>query len=1018
MTVSSAAGIPTGNVSLTVDGGAAVTQALFGGTTTFTVVGPNAGDHPLSASFLGSQNFAPSGPVAGNLHVNKAPTMTSVTSSLNPSQSGQEVTFTATVSAQPPGSGTPAGDVTFKDFAAVIGTPMLNAPGQATLTKSDLTVGFHSITAVYGETENFFGSTSLAVGQSVLAVPNITAVGTLSRGGVDQTFLITGTGFSAPPNVSVAFNDPLITVDQESISPTLTGLAVTVTVAQEALEGNFVDAGGTVSRTVTATNLNSDLADTFSPVPVSAPVSGQLQTLGAGKISQSLSSPPPSPTISSLTPNQGPLGLTGVVIGGSNFANKASDNAVKFAGAGGTRVPATVTSASTTSLTVTVPAGAVDGPVTVTVGGIVSNGVNFLVTSPKLASVDPAGAVQGTANVVDLYGTKLASTITTSNITFGTGITVNSVTAVDAPDPNGFVTHFQVGVAIAVGASTGFRDVTVTNPSPFGGSSTLLQAFEVKSPTRFDVSLVDNTGTPITGTWVPEVGTVTVTRDSTGKCVAPYTVTPVPVIVQADFVGASPPATATFTLLNTSRNPGTAVNENCELDPLNPRYDLSWSQTDPSVQSLSSVGPVSGMPTRFQATAWVWDWGASGTIRVTGGTFSGTLRVPFDADGDGVPNVLDPNPQNPADPTLAGLTPFDRYRGIYQKVSNAPCTNCQVLDHQRLGASRHLFVRPLGFATNPPDGKCGINPSTGERLTDSKPCPPFSVGGAFAERGIEVHDVSSSFTDTTEFPRKSLIDPTKATLDMMTVTYDWVNCKSGEPCDHTRRLGPRQWQTWTLAFSGVGGTDPNTGLLFYGAPTVVKKQVEVIVVLDKPYLNQTNYVSPLCETTTDWTTIGLPPLACTGDAFDDNGSLTIDPASDPMNPTLAAGEVAGTNAKPAGPIYDPTSFSRDFSRFDVNKDGCPDLPLIDDPNAILPAERCDPATALTASSAPNPAKQATLPQIIQLLITHEMFHACGALHDADPTSVVNEVTNNWNRAGHISDQAAAQCLIHNKGVGN
>ena len=57
----------------------------------------------------------------------------------NPSVVGQSVTFTATVTAAAPGSGIPAGTVTFKDGASTIGTGTLSG-GVATFSTS-LAVG-------------------------------------------------------------------------------------------------------------------------------------------------------------------------------------------------------------------------------------------------------------------------------------------------------------------------------------------------------------------------------------------------------------------------------------------------------------------------------------------------------------------------------------------------------------------------------------------------------------------------------------------------------------------------------------------------------------------------------------------------------------------------------------------------------------------------------------------------------------------------------------------------------------
>src|SRR6476661_7365117 len=69
----------------------------------------------------------------------------------------------------------------------------------------------------------------------------------------------------------------------------------------------------------------------------------------------------PVPSITGFTPASGPVGTT-VIITGLNFSATASSNAVTFNG-----VAATVTAATTTQLTVTVPAGATTGKISVTV---------------------------------------------------------------------------------------------------------------------------------------------------------------------------------------------------------------------------------------------------------------------------------------------------------------------------------------------------------------------------------------------------------------------------------------------------------------------------------------------------------------------------------------------------------------------------------------------------------------------------------------------------------------------------
>lgn len=73
--------------------------------------------------------------------------------------------------------------------------------------------------------------------------------------------------------------------------------------------------------------------------------------------------PPTPPTISSFSPTSGPVGTT-VIIVGTNFSTTPVNNIVYFGA-----VRATVTAATPTQLTVTVPAGATYQPLTVNVSG-------------------------------------------------------------------------------------------------------------------------------------------------------------------------------------------------------------------------------------------------------------------------------------------------------------------------------------------------------------------------------------------------------------------------------------------------------------------------------------------------------------------------------------------------------------------------------------------------------------------------------------------------------------------------
>src|SRR5205085_8433867 len=88
-------------------------------------------------------------------------------SSANPSQHGQVVTFSASVSSAQ--GGTPTGSVTFSDGATTLGTFPVDGSGQAEFNTSGLDLGSHAITASYSGDGSFTSSTSSTVMQTVTA---------------------------------------------------------------------------------------------------------------------------------------------------------------------------------------------------------------------------------------------------------------------------------------------------------------------------------------------------------------------------------------------------------------------------------------------------------------------------------------------------------------------------------------------------------------------------------------------------------------------------------------------------------------------------------------------------------------------------------------------------------------------------------------------------------------------------------------------------------------------------------
>jgi hypothetical protein len=157
------AGTPTGTVTFKDGATVLATHSLSSGKATYATTALAVGSHSITATYNGATYFKTSG---GSLtEVVENSSTTTLASSLNPSEFGQSVTFTATIAHT--GTGTPTGTVTFKNGAVVLGTGTVSG-GKATLSTSTLTVATsHSITAVYSGDSHFTGSTSAPLIQKV-----------------------------------------------------------------------------------------------------------------------------------------------------------------------------------------------------------------------------------------------------------------------------------------------------------------------------------------------------------------------------------------------------------------------------------------------------------------------------------------------------------------------------------------------------------------------------------------------------------------------------------------------------------------------------------------------------------------------------------------------------------------------------------------------------------------------------------------------------------------------------------
>jgi hypothetical protein len=201
---------------------------------------------------------------------------------------------------------------------------------------------------------------------------------------------------------------------------------------------------------------------------------GELDIEGTlnGNFDSSVAIPAPPAAITSLSPSTGAVGAS-VTITGTNFG--VGQGAVTFS-SGKSSTP---TSWTPTRIVAPVPSQAVTGNVTVTVGGVVSNGMNFtVVPAPTISSVSPLTGSAGTPITVN--GTNFGS-VTPALRFNGVAATIVSFSAT------------SISANVPFGATTGNVVVTASGVNSNG------IAFTVPAPSITSLSPSSGVaGTPVT----------------------------------------------------------------------------------------------------------------------------------------------------------------------------------------------------------------------------------------------------------------------------------------------------------------------------------------------------------------------------------------------------------------------------------------------------------------------------------------------------------------------------------------
>ena len=173
--ISPGGGAPSdGTVAFDIDGSPVAscgTPTVTAGTATCTVSNLDVAGGPtysVTAAYSGAPDYASSNNSGSPLiqTISADATSTSLVSNVNPSTFGQTITFTATVTANAPGAGTPTGTVTVSADGSTLCTGPASS-GQLTCPVSTLAAGTHQLTASYSASTNYGESSSPTLTQGV-----------------------------------------------------------------------------------------------------------------------------------------------------------------------------------------------------------------------------------------------------------------------------------------------------------------------------------------------------------------------------------------------------------------------------------------------------------------------------------------------------------------------------------------------------------------------------------------------------------------------------------------------------------------------------------------------------------------------------------------------------------------------------------------------------------------------------------------------------------------------------------
>lgn len=271
---------------------------------------------------------------------------------------------------------------------------------------------------------------------------------------------------AAPTATPTATPTPVPTPAITSFSPPATAVGDQVTITGSNFDAvaanNVVSFNGTTAAIVSASA--TQLVVTVPTGATTGPITVACGSSVGTSATNFTVTATAAPAITSFSPGSA-CQTQSVTLTGRNFSATPASNTVKING-----LAATVTAASATSLTVTVPNGATTGPITVTTGGLTAtSATNLTITAapvPTIASFSPGTGQPGTS--VTLTGTNFDPTAANNTVKFnGTAAVVTAASAT------------SLTVTVPAGATTGTISVTA-----YGNTATSASSYTVITPSN------------------------------------------------------------------------------------------------------------------------------------------------------------------------------------------------------------------------------------------------------------------------------------------------------------------------------------------------------------------------------------------------------------------------------------------------------------------------------------------------------------------------------------------------------